>query len=173
MLRFRTLSMLAAVVPLVLSWSILCGLARGEEDRDGQAVVAFEPSDEAVLMYEESQRHRVTRGLTRQEHDPGLASIAQRVANVQASRGSMFHTSLGDNCVARGMAPAGMVSMWMGSAPHRSFLLSGSPFCGYGFARGPAGTFAAAIFRSERAAVQDVNDLAGIRVNSGGRFRRR
>lgn len=141
---------------------------------------AYEPTEESRVVYEEAQRRRAAVGLGRQEHDPGLASIAQRVANWQASRGAMGHTSLGDNFVAYGAGPVGTVSMWMNSGPHRAHLTSGHRFCGYGFARSASGTtFAAAIFRSHRAEICDPTDLSGIAGNGGGgdrgwlRWRRR
>lgn len=141
---------------------------------------AYEPTDESRIVYEEAQRRRAAVGLGRQEHDPGLASIAQRVANFQASRGAMMHTTLGDNCVAYGAGPLGTVGLWMSSPPHRVHLTSGHRYCGYGFARASNGTtFAAAIFRSSRAEICDPSDLSGIAGTGGGsgrgwfRWRRR
>lgn len=146
--------------------------ARADEDQVKAPEGSYAATDEAALIYEEAQRERITRGLARQEHEPGLASIAQRVANYQAARGSMTHTSLGDNVVAYGATPRGMVAMWLGSSPHRAFVLGGSPLCGYGFARSAGGaTFAAGIFRSSPVAIQDPKDLNGISGTSNGRRR--
>ncbi len=143
--------------------------ARGDEDQVKAPDGSYAPTDESALIYEETQRERISRGLARQEHDPGLASIAQRVANYQAARVGMSHTSLGDNVVAYGATPRGMVAMWLASSPHRAFVLGSAPLCGYGFARSANGaTFAAGIFRSAPATVQDPTDLSGINGSSGG-----
>ena len=135
----------------------------GDEDQPKAPAGEFAPSDDASLIYEEAQRLRIYHGLGRQPHDQGLASIAQRVANYQASRGGMCHTNLGDNVVAYGETPRGTVKMWLDSPPHRSHVLGGAKLCGYGFARAASGrTFAAGIFRDAPAALQDAEDMAGI-----------
>ncbi len=163
---FRTVHLLASLTLAFVA------TAQADEDQVKAPEGSYAATDEAALIYEEAQRERITRGLARQEHDPGLASIAQRVANYQAARGGMTHTSLGDNVVAYGSTPRGMVAMWLASSPHRAFVLGGSPLCGYGFARSAGGaTFAAGIFRSSPAEVQDPTNLDNIGGTFSGRRR--
>lgn len=160
---------LTIVTWCLLSATMIPSFVRGDEP----TAEKWEPSDESVLIYEEAMRHRANNNLPRQTHDVGLASIAQRVANYQAYRGAMGHTSLGDNVVAYGMPPRGMVSMWIGSSGHRPFILGGASHCGYGFARASNGnTYAAGIFRNAACAVCDPTDMSGIGGTSGGRSRR-
>lgn len=160
------------VLVLTLAHGALADRVDGDEDQVKAHEGSYAATDEAALIYEETQRERITRGLPRQQHDPGLASIAQRVANFQASRGAMMHTSLGDNVVAYGATPRGMVQLWLASPPHRAFVFGGAKLCGYGFARGSDGTtFAAGIFRSAPAEIQDPTNLTGIGGSSNARRR--
>lgn len=138
----------------------------------------FQPSEDAVVVYEQAMAARQRSGLPVQTHDPGLASIAQRVANYQARIGSMTHTSAGDNIVATGGDPHGMVRIWLGSPPHRAWLLGGATHCGYGFAVANGRTFAAGIFRSSGCDCVDPADTSGLSGSGGSRrggrwFRRR
>lgn len=163
---FRTVHLLASLTLAFVA------TAQADEDQVKAPEGSYAATDEAALIYEEAQRERITRGLARQQHDPGLASIAQRVANFQASRGAMMHTSLGDNVVAYGATPRGMVQLWLASPPHRAFVFGGAKLCGYGFARGSDGTtFAAGIFRSSPAELQDPTNLTGIGGSSNARRR--
>lgn len=105
-------------------------------------------SDRQIQLHAESQRHRVNAGLKPQKLDAELCRLCQAHAERQAASGRMFHGA-GDNCVAYGTttAPA-TIAMWLGSPPHRAWLLSGTERAGWGAARSSGGTwYWAAAFR--------------------------
>lgn len=105
-------------------------------------------SDRQVQLHTEAQRHRVAHGREPQKLDAELCAMCQRHAEWMASRGQMFHGS-GENCVAWGTATApATIAMWLGSPPHRAFLMGGGTKAGWGHAVSRSGAhFWAAAFR--------------------------
>lgn len=90
-------------------------------------------------LHDETQQARASRGLPPQSLDDDLCRLCQRHAEWMASRDSMFHGS-GENVVAYGTTtPGSTVRMWLGSPPHRAFLLGESSRAGWGAAQAASG----------------------------------
>ena len=105
-------------------------------------------TDRQIQLHAESQRHRVAAGLAPQQLDADLCRLCQAHAERQAASGRMFHGA-GDNCVAYGTSSApATIAMWLGSPPHRAWLMSRTDRAGWGAAQSSGGTwFWAAAFR--------------------------
>lgn len=107
-------------------------------------------TDRQVQLHAENQRHRVAAGLAPQQLDAELCRLCQAHAERQAASGRMFHGGQ-DNCVAYGTSTApATIAMWLGSPPHRAWLMSRTDRAGWGAAQSDRGVwFWAAAFRGQ------------------------
>ncbi len=115
---------------------------------DGQPIL----QNESILaMHSEAQRIRVRYGLFEQTLDPELCMIAQRWACQMAATRSMYHGG-GEQIIAKGGSTASSCfNIWMGSSPHRGWVLSRMAACGYGCQKSSNGQwYWAGVFRDRR-----------------------
>ena len=121
-------------------------------------------------LHEETQRERASRGLAPQQLDDELCRLCQRWAQHMARTGRFSHGG-GENVIAYGAStPSGAIRMWLGSPPHRAFLLGGATKAGWGAARSPSGTwYWAGAFRGEAILTEPTT----YRPSRRGLFRRR
>lgn len=94
-------------------------------------------------LHEIHCRERGLRGLLQQRLDRRLCDLAQRWAETMASRGSMYHSSLGiSENVAYGYgSPESAISAWINSGGHYANLMSGYEDVGFGAAQDSGGTW--------------------------------
>ena len=131
------------LVSALVSLAIMCAQNLRADELDNL-------SDRQIQLHAESQRHRVAAGLAPQQLDAELCRLCQDHAERQAAAGRMFH-GMGDNCVAYGTSSApATIAMWLGSPPHRAWLMSRTERAGWGAAQSDRGVwFWAAAFRGQ------------------------
>ena len=98
--------------------------------------------DDALIrqVHQESSEWRAYYGLPAQELDETCCVLAQQHAEHMA-RYEWFEHGKNDQVICRGPLSAGVcVSCWIGSGPHRAWLLSGNRKCGWGHAVSRSGT---------------------------------
>ena len=98
--------------------------------------------DDALIrqVHQESCEWRAYYGLPAQELDETCCVLAQQHAEHMA-RYEWFEHGRNDQVICRGPLSAGVcVSSWIGSGPHRAWLLSGNRKCGWGHAVSRSGT---------------------------------
>lgn len=92
-----------------------------------------------VRMHKEGMKWRRRYGKGELKLDENCCRIAQRWANYMA-RNNAFHHGGGEQIIAYGSGFQGVFVMWMKSPGHRSWLLSNSTKCGWGYQKSADGT---------------------------------
>ncbi|MEE3368423.1 MAG: CAP domain-containing protein [Planctomycetota bacterium] len=108
----------------------------------------YKPTPEMRAMHRAHLEIRSEYELPAQRLDPNCCQIAQKWAEYLARTGR-FHHGGGEQIIACGIGDEQLAfSLWIGSRPHRAWLLSDAEFCGWGSAKSANGrTYWAGCFR--------------------------
>ena len=108
----------------------------------------YKPTPEMRAMHRAHLEIRSEYELPAQRLDPHCCQIAQKWAEYLAATGR-FHHGGGEQIIACGIGDEQLAfALWVGSRPHRAWLLSDADFCGWGSAKSANGlTYWAGCFR--------------------------
>ena len=119
----------------------------------------YTPTKEMRNMHREHLRIRKEYELEPQRLDPKCCQIAQKWAEYLARTGR-FHHGGGEQIIAYGTGDQRLpFSLWIGSRPHRAWLLCDADYCGWGSAQSDNGrTYWAGCFRRREVAPAKSDD---------------
>lgn len=129
-------SMAQAEIPTGIEWV----------DSDGQPLVE---NKTIVILHEEVNRFRRSRGLPPLILDGGCCDIGQRWSVKMATTGEFKHGG-GEQIIAWGADEVKeAVQLWVNSSGHRAWLLTERRYAGWGFRKGARGVYWSGVFRDK------------------------
>jgi len=169
--KFELMVAIAILLPIVI---LQCSTSKGDDSVADSAPV-IKPVSHSEAMAQLHNQFRAEAGLPAQATDERLSQVAQRWAEVMASRGVMQHGG-GEQVIAYSGVDRSYNAgfrLWLNSPPHRSWLYSRVSRCGFGYAIGRNGNaYYAGAFGGDQTAGEEVCTSASCNA-SGSRSRSR